>query len=54
MKTYVTIVAAGLFALASISTATACGFHSSKTADISKPVSTAQGPIITPAPKPEG
>ena len=53
MKTYVTIVAAGLFALASISTATACGFHS-KTADISKPVSTAEGPVMTPAPKPEG
>ncbi len=54
MKTFVTFAAAGLFALSTIATASACGFSSGKTAEISKPVTTAEAPIMTPTPKPEG
>jgi len=54
MKTFVTIAAAGLFALSTIAAASACGFGHGKTAEISKPVTTAGAPIMTPAPKPEG
>lgn len=53
MKTFATIAAAGLFALSTIATAGACGFGHGKTADVSKPVTTAEAPIITPKPKPE-
>jgi hypothetical protein len=54
MKTFVTIAAAGLFALSTMATASACGFGAGKTAEISKPVTTAAAPIMTPTPKPEG
>ncbi len=52
MKSFVILAAAGLFALSTIGTAGACGFG--KTVSISKPVTTAEAPIVTPAPKPEG
>lgn len=54
MKTFVSIAAAGLFALSTIAAASACGYHDGKTAEISKPVTTAEVPIMTPTPKPEG
>jgi hypothetical protein len=54
MKTFVTIAAAGLFALSTIATASACGFDAGKTAEMSKPVTTAEAPVMTPTPKPEG
>ena len=54
MKTLVTVAAAGLFALSTITTAGACGFGQGKTAEMSKPVTTAEAPIMTPTPKPEG
>lgn len=53
MKTFTIIAAAGLFALSTIATASACGGYG-KTAEVSKPVTTAEAPIITPKPKPEG
>ena len=52
MKYVLTITAAGLFALSSMATAIACGAHDHKTAEISKPVTTAEAPVMTP--KPEG
>ena len=54
MKTFVIFAAASLFALSTIATASACGFGQGKTAEISKPVTTAEAPIMTPTPKPEG
>ena len=54
MKTFATFAAAGLFALSTIATASACEFGHGKTADISKPVTTAEAPITTPTPTPEG
>ena len=53
MKTFVTVAAAGLFALSFIATASACEYGVGKTAEISKPVTTAEAPIMTPKPKPE-
>lgn len=53
MKTFVTMAAAGLFALSTLATASACEYGMGKTAEISKPVTTAEAPIMTPAPKPE-
>ena len=54
MKAFVSIAAAGLFALSTIAVASACGWSGGKTAEISKPVTTAEAPIMTPKPKPEG
>ena len=54
MKIFVTIAAAGLFALSTIATASACSHGFGKTAEMSKPVTTAEAPIMTPTPKPEG
>ncbi len=54
MKTFVTIAAAGLFVLSTIATASACSHGLGITADISKLVTTAEAPILTPKPKPEG
>jgi hypothetical protein len=54
MKTLLTFAAAGLFALSTVATASACGYGQGKTAEISKPVTTAEAPIMTPTPKPEG
>ena len=53
MKTFLTLSAAGLFALSTIATATACEYGVGKTVQISKPVTTAEAPIVTPKPKPE-
>ena len=53
MKTFLTLAAAGLFALSTIATATACEYGVGKTVQISKPVTTAEAPIVTPKPKPE-
>jgi len=53
MKTFATMAAVGLFALSAITAAGACGFGHGKTAEISKPVTTAEAPIMTPAPKPD-
>jgi len=50
MKTILSIAAAGLFALSTLASANACGGHPSHTADISKPVTTAETPIMTPRP----
>lgn len=53
MKFFLTIAAAGLFALSTMGGALAeCGGHAPKTAEISKPVTTAEAPVVTP--KPEG
>jgi len=52
MKYVLSIAAAGLFALSTLAAANACSGHpAGHTADISKPVTTAQTPIVTPAPK---
>jgi len=53
MKTLVTIAAAGLLALSTVATASACEYGIGKTAEISKPVTTAEAPVMTPTPKPE-
>jgi len=51
MKTILSIAAAGLFALSTLATAYACSGHpSGHTAEISKPVTTAGTPIMTPRP----
>ena len=52
MKTFLIFAAAGLFALSTVATVSACNYHDGKTAGISKPVTTAEAPIVTP--KPEG
>lgn len=54
MKTIVTYAAAGLFAVSMAAAANACGWSGGKTADISKPMTTAEAPIMTPKPKPGG
>jgi len=53
MKTLVTIAAVGLLALLTVATASACEYGVGKTAEISKPVTTAEAPVVTPTPKPE-
>jgi hypothetical protein len=53
MKVFLTIAAAGLFALSTIGGALAeCAGHAPKTAEISTPVNKAEAPVVTP--KPEG
>ena len=54
MKTIITYVASGLFVLSLATSAGACGFGKDKMADVSKPVKTAEAPIMTPKPKPGG
>jgi hypothetical protein len=54
MKTIVTYTAAGLFVLSMATVASACGMSEGKTAGISKPMTTAEAPIMTPKPKPGG
>jgi hypothetical protein len=53
MKTFTAIAAAGLFALSTVSTVSACEYGGGKTAEVSKPITTATAPIMTPKPKPE-
>ncbi|NKB21298.1 MAG: hypothetical protein GKS01_12460 [Alphaproteobacteria bacterium] len=54
MKYLLSVTAAGFFALATITAAHACGGGHGKTAGISKPVTTADMPIMTPRPKTGG
>ena len=55
MKYFLTIAAAGVFALstvgATVGVANACGAHDHKSAQISKPVTTAESPVMTPQPE---
>ena len=53
MKTFVALAAAGLFGLSIVTAASACEYGG-KVAEISKPLTTAEAPITTPKPKPEG
>lgn len=53
MKTLVTIAAAGVLTLSTVATASACEYGIGKTAEISKPVTTAEAPVMTPTSKPE-
>ena len=51
MKSIVSIAAACLFMLATVATAGACDMHgTSRTAEISKPVTTAETPVVAPKP----
>ena len=52
MKTFIAFAAAGLFGLSLITTVNACEYGG-KTAEMSKSVTTAEAPIMTPKPKPE-
>lgn len=54
MKYLLSVTAAGFFALATITAAHACGGGHGKSVSISKPVNTAEMPIMTPKPKPGG
>jgi hypothetical protein len=52
MKTITALAAAGLFAVSTMAGALACAGHpAGHTADISKPVTTADAPVMTPKPK---
>ena len=52
MKTFVAYAVSGLFSLSIVAAASACEFGG-KTAEISKPVTTAEAPIMTPKPQPD-
>jgi hypothetical protein len=55
MKTFTALAAAGLFAVATTVSALACEGHpAGHTADISKPITTADAPVMTPKPKTGG
>jgi hypothetical protein len=50
MKYFLGLAAAGLFALSTIAAANACSAHDHKSVEISKPVTTAEGPVTAPKP----
>jgi hypothetical protein len=54
MKYLLSVTAAGLFALATVTTAQACSGGHGKSVGVSTPVNTAEMPIMTPRPKAGG
>jgi hypothetical protein len=54
MKLLLSVTAAGLFVLATVTAAHACGGGHGKSVGISTPVNTAEMPIMTPKPKTGG